>query len=185
MNPSLSKARRRPFLAPLWIAVASAVFAALAAFGAWRAATTTTFIVLRHAEKQLGTIEDPPLAAAGELRAVRLAQMFGERRGAGGIEAIYVSDTRRARQTAAPLAARLRLNPIEIPRGDPRDTIRAATREHRGGAVLIVGHSNTVADIVRRISGRPVAALADDDYSTLYIVTVPTVGRASVLRMSY
>ncbi len=55
----------------------------------------------------MSTIADPPLAAAGERRAERLAQMFGDVKGLGGIDAIYVTDTKRAQQTAAGLASRL------------------------------------------------------------------------------
>ena len=76
---------------------------------AYRSVTHHDRRAVRHAEKALGTIEDPPLSPEGEQRSERLAQMFGERDGAGHLDAIYVTNTRRTQQTAAPLAARLHL----------------------------------------------------------------------------
>ena len=57
--------------------------------------------------------------------------------------------------------------------------------EHRGGRALIVGHSNTVPEIVQKLSGVTVPAIGEDEYDTVYIVTVPTFGKSSVLRMKY
>jgi len=58
--------------------------------------------------------------------------------------------------------------------------------EHPGGRILIVGHGNTVPAIVAALSGAsdipPLGAL---DYGTLYIVTVPRLGHANYLRMTY
>ena len=59
-------------------------------------------------------------------------------------------------------------------------------REQHGGAALIVGHSNTVPRVVAALTARQdIPAMADDDYGTIYIVTVPDVGRASVLQLRY
>ena len=96
--PAIINRHRRPFLLPVWLTFA-AVFAlfvaAVVAFFIYRSATTTTVVVLaRHAEKDLSSIQDPPLSAEGEQRAERLAQMFGRGKGAGRIDAIYVSDAR-------------------------------------------------------------------------------------------
>jgi broad specificity phosphatase PhoE len=145
----------------------------------------TTYIVVRHAEKQLGTIDDPPLAPEGEARAARLARLFGVTSDTGAIAAIYVTDTRRSQQTAAPLAARLRLTPVVVPGRDVEAAIRRARMEHRGGNVLFVAHSNTIPDIVRALAGIEIPAIPDDQYEDLYVVSVPTLGPASVLRMTY
>src|SRR5687767_14647820 len=106
MQPPGITRHRRPFLAPIWVAGAALLMAAAVAYVFYRSMATTTYVVVRHAEKQLGTIADPPLAAEGEARAERLARMFGAGTGIGAIRAIYVTDTRRTQQTAAPLAAR-------------------------------------------------------------------------------
>ena len=112
--------------------------------------------------------------------------MFGGVRGAGRIEGIYVTDARRTQMTAAPLAARLGMRPTVLPASTSAKSVASRVlHEHRGGRALIVGHSNTVPEIVKELSGEAVAPIADDEYDNVYVVTVPTFGNASVLRMKY
>lgn len=174
---------RRPFLAPIWLTFAALLVAAAIALAIYRSATTTTIVVVRHAEKQLGTIDDPPLSPEGEARAERLARLLGDG-SFGGIDAILVTDTRRSQQTAAPLAKRLRLEPEIVPAADV-NVMLAHIREHRGSRVLVVAHSNTVPDIVARLVDEPVPAMADSEYDNLYVVATPTFGPASVLRVTF
>jgi broad specificity phosphatase PhoE len=155
------------------------------AFVGYRSATTTTVVLVRHAEKEVATIDDPPLTAAGERRAERLAQMFGGVKGEGRIEGIYVTDTRRSQQTATPLATRLGLKAETLPNEDVKGLVSRVTRDHRGGTALVVGHSNTLPEIVLELSGIQVPPIADEEYDGLYIVTVPTFGKASLLRLKY
>ena len=111
-SPSLTR-RRRTFLAPLWAMwlLAVGVFAILVAVGSsWHSAATTTVVLVRHAEKQLGAISDAPLSPEGEKRADRLAQMFGDSQEFGRIRKIYVTNTRRTQQTALRLSQRIGLN---------------------------------------------------------------------------
>ena len=59
-------------------------------------------------------------------------------------------------------------------------------RENRGGLALVIGHSNTVPQIVQELSdARQVPAIGEEEFDTMYVVTVPTIGKASVLRMKY
>jgi broad specificity phosphatase PhoE len=185
MQPPVVTRHRRPFLAPFWVMWLIFFLVVAAAVMAYRAATTTTVVVVRHAEKEVATIDDPPLAEAGVRRAERLAQMFGRVKGAGGIEAIYVTDTKRAQQTAAALASRLGIMPTVLRGSDIDGAVKHALRDHRGGRTLIVGHSNTVPQIVRRLSGQSVPDIADEEYDDVYVVTVPSFGRSSVLRLKY
>jgi broad specificity phosphatase PhoE len=155
------------------------------AFLGYRSATTTTVVLVRHAEKEVATIDDPPLTPAGERRAERLAQMFGGIKGEGRIEGVYVTDTRRSQQTATPLATRLGLKAQVLPNEDVKGLVSRVTRDHRGGTALVVGHSNTLPEIVVELSGIKVPPIADEEYDGLYIVTVPTFGKASLLRLRY
>ena len=101
------------------------------------------------------------------------------------MQAIYATKTRRAQATAAPLAARLGL-PVAIADDPPGALARRLRREQHGGVTLVVGHSNTVPQIVAALTSRQdIPAIADDDFGTIYVVTVPDVGRASVLRLRY
>jgi 2,3-bisphosphoglycerate-dependent phosphoglycerate mutase len=186
MKKEHSELRRRPLLTPIWLAalIAIVLLALLAVFVA--SMTTTTVVLVRHAEKELGTIEDPPLTEAGDERAQALARMFGDREGAGRIAGVIVSDTRRSQRTAAPLAERLGIKPAVLNPTDYDAIIGRIRGEYRGRTVLIVGHSNTVPELARRLARTPdVPEIPDAEYGTIYVVTVPTLGRPSILRMTY
>jgi broad specificity phosphatase PhoE len=119
-----------------------------------------SFYVMRHLQKAEG--EDPPLSAEGRTNARRLIGFFA----AEPPRVIYVSTTRRARETAAPLAAKLKLR---MRRYDPADTNGLIARVlAERGPVLIVGHSNTVPEIVARLGGERPAALGDTDYGEVW-----------------
>jgi broad specificity phosphatase PhoE len=182
--PAITR-RRRPFLAPIWLPALLGVIVLVVAVWTYRSVTTTTVVLVRHAEKALSTIDDPPLSPEGEQRSERLAQMFGERDGAGRLDAIYVTNTRRTQQTAAPLAARLHLVPIVLPGADIAATAARILSEHRGGTVLLLGHSNTLPQLVRELSGKQIEPIPENDYGEIYVLSVPRFGGASVLRMKY
>src|SRR5215217_8040766 len=65
------------------------------------------------------------------------------------------------------LARKLRISITSYDPRDPAALIKAAAAVN--GAVLIVGHSNTVPDIVARLGGTPVL-LSDQDYGTVFLV---------------
>jgi broad specificity phosphatase PhoE len=182
--------QRRPFLTPIWlIAIAWVAVIGLAIFAAWEwgTADSTTVVVIRHAEKDLSAgAVDPPLNQAGEARAALLARMFGDAKNLGRVDAIYVSPALRNRLTAAPLAARLGITETVAPADDPRGLARRVLHEHAGGRVLIVGHTDTVPRIVAALSGNPkIPQIGEQEYGTMYIVTVPRIGHANLLRMNY
>lgn len=186
VSPSLTR-RRRTFFAPLWLLAWAGILVLVAAVAYWNSATTTTVVVIRHAEKQIGTIDDAPLSPPGEQRATRLAQMFGDSESFGRVKQIYVSDTRRAQQTAAGLAQRLGLKPVVLEgKASASEVARRVLHENRGGLAIVIGHSNTVPQIVKQLSdARDVPAIGDEEFDTMYVVTVPTIGKASVLRLKY
>jgi broad specificity phosphatase PhoE len=135
--------------------------ALLVAFAAVPAAAQNPVYVMRHLNTPAGQA-DPGLLPEGQRAAEALAAWFGNERPV----AIYVTDYKRTRETVAPLAARLGLAPIVY---DPADTpglvahVRAAH-----GAVLVVGHSNTVPDIVAALGGARPAALGHGDFGDIW-----------------
>ncbi len=182
----LSALRRRPLLTPVWLTLLFGILVVAAGAWLWSSQVTTTIIIIRHAEKELGSIDDPPLSTAGEQRAVVLSRMLGEKSPAGQVDAIFVSDTRRSQRTAAPLAQRLGILLQIYPGRDVQSLVDKVDRQYRGRRILIVGHSNTVPDLVHRLAPRAnVPPMAEDEYDTMYIVTVPTLGPTAVLRLKY
>jgi len=119
--------------------------------------------VMRHLNTPQGE-RDPDLLPEGQRAAQALAGWFGRER----VRAIYVSDFRRTRQTAAPLAARLGLIPIVY---DPADTPGLVARVRAGPhPALIVGHSNTVPDIVEALGGTRPPPLVHADFGDIWRV---------------
>ena len=117
--------------------------------------------VMRHLNTPQGE-RDPDLLPEGR----RAAEALAARLGRTGLRAIYVSDFRRTRETAAPLAARLRLTPIVY---DPADTPGLIARVRAGPQpALIVGHSNTVPDIIEALGGTRPAPLVHADFGDLW-----------------
>lgn len=182
MRKEYASLRRRPFLAPVWLAALAG--ALIVALGIWLlgAASTTTVFVMRHAEKAEAPAEDPPLSPAGEARALELAQHFGRAPKALGFDSIIVSELRRTQETVRPLANRLGIPVIVVPASDPAEAARRALDENRGGRVLIVGHSNTVPAIVEELSGEEVPEMSELEYGVVYVVAVPRFSRAAVTR---
>lgn len=181
--------QRRPFLTPIWLTALGAVLAVgFIGFSIWVWATagSTTIVVIRHAEKIADGGADPALAPAGEARAALLSRMFGSEREVGCIGAIYVSPTLPSRMTAAPLATRLGLTPVVYTDSDAKSLARQVLREHAGARVLVVGRRDTVPEIVAALSGvKHVPPMGEDEYGTIYIVSVPRIGRANIMRMAY
>ncbi|MSO50662.1 MAG: hypothetical protein EXQ49_12330 [Acidobacteria bacterium] len=130
-------------------------------------------IVVRHAERaddgaspgtSMTASPDPELSAAGKARAQKLAAMLGD----AGITAIYTTEYKRTKDTAAPLAAKVGV-PAEVVLARDAAALIAKIKSHKTGAVLVVGHSNTVPAIVKALGGSAVT-MADDEYDSMYFV---------------
>ena len=192
MKSEQASLQHRPFLIPIWLtaiaAIASfAVFIfAVVTVWAWFTANSTTIVVIRHAEKDTANVADPALSPAGEARAALLARLFGNAQGPGRLDAIYVSDTLRSRMTAAPLAARLGIVPIVDGSEQPKGLVRRVLKENSGKRVIIVGHVNTVPEIVALLSDRSdIPKMDEHDFGAMYVVTVPRIGHANLVRLNY
>src|SRR5262245_19970639 len=105
-----------------------------------------TVLLLRHADIDPPPGQAPddwPLNAAGQARAETLAHVAG----GTGITTIYVSPALRTQQTAAPIAAMLGLQPRQVPATLPQ-LVQQVLSEATAAVVLIVGHSNTVPQMI-------------------------------------
>ncbi|GAA3947686.1 histidine phosphatase family protein [Hymenobacter algoricola] len=143
----------------------------------------TTVYVVRHAEKDLTPgLADPPLTPAGELRAQALREQLRPRH----VAAIFTTDTRRTRATAAPLAAARNLTPLVY---DAKNQAALAARirtEYAGKTVVVVGHSNTILETTEALGAvRPAAAVADAEYDYLLEVQLPAAGAPTARARRY
>lgn len=56
---------------------------------------------------------------------------------------------------------------------------------HSGQTVLVIGHSNTVPDIINRLGAGNMPVIDDTEFDNLFVVKVLSQGRASVTRLKY
>lgn len=135
----------------------------------------STIFLVRHAEKTEAS-DDPALSEAGKLRAHELARVLRD----AGIQHIYSTDYTRTRDTAAPLAALLKL---ELELYDPRELAEfAAKLKCRGSRQLVIGHSNTTPELVALLGGDPGEEIDESgEYDRLYIVSIDASGVTSLL----
>jgi hypothetical protein len=114
-----------------------------------------------------------------------LARMFGGEPGAGRLDAIYTSSSPPSPSVAA-LAGRLHVPLRAAPEREPRAVAHRALHEHGGGRVLLMARHDVFSGVVAALSGvADIPKLAAGDYSVVYVVTVPRIGHASLLRLNY
>lgn len=156
-------------------AVATLVLAALPALAA-----PQLIVLARHAERAEDGTKDPAISAAGQARAQALAEALKS----AGIEQVFTTHYRRTQQTAAPLAAARKLQPtvITIKPGEMQAHLQevAAAVNKLDGAVLVVGHSNTLAPLVKLLGGPEVKPVCESSFSHLFLLTPGGEGRRLV-----
>jgi broad specificity phosphatase PhoE len=144
--------------------------------------TTTTFIVLRHAEKE-PTGSDPNLDSDGVLRADELKRILSS----VSVNAIYSTPLNRTRQTVQPLATAKGITISEYPTEKPyAQLVSEIISANRGKTVVIVGHSNTVPEILKQLSNNSfTVTINDSQYDNLFIVSLPEKLHATVTPLKY
>lgn len=162
----------------LFLAAAALLATAVAA-----SAQNAVFVV-RHAERadavtggQTMMATDPDLSDVGKARAKSLAAALKD----AGIKAIYTTEYKRTRQTAEPLAKALGIEVTVVPARDMPgliEKVKAATAN-----VLVIGHSNTVGDVIARLGVTDPVKLTDDDYDNLFVVVRGTT--PSLIRLHF
>ncbi len=131
----------------------------------------TTVWIVRHAEKDLKNPSDPDpvLSLDGQDRAKDLATLLQPKR----VLAVYSTSFKRTRQTAQPTAYGHGVTVQTYDPADPAALAASVLRQHKGGGVLIVAHSNTVLELVEAFGiKRPIPLLSEDDYDYIFSVTL-------------
>lgn len=137
-------------------------------------ADATTIVVTRHAEKATDDPRDPSLSAAGQERARALSVLLKD----ADVAAVYGTQYKRTRQTTDPIAQERSLAFVERPMTAANtatyyaDLAKEVLSASAGKTVLIVGHSNTVPQIVQAFSGKTIAPIEDREYDHLFVIVV-------------
>ena len=143
-----------------------------------------TIFLVRHAERAdtvPGTsptmAADPDLSDAGRARADSLATALKDAK----ITAIYATEFKRTQQTAAPLAKVLGLTVTIVTSKSAPELIDHLKKSK--GNVLVVGHSNTVPEIIKALGVTTPVTIGDNDFDNLFLVRVSSP--PALLRLHY
>jgi 2,3-bisphosphoglycerate-dependent phosphoglycerate mutase len=162
----------------------SILFGVLALLIAVPAAAQSTVFLVRHAERadtQPGATPamgaDPDLSEAGRARAESLATMLKDAK----ITAIFATEFKRTQQTAAPLAKALGITVTTVASNSTADLLKKIRASK--GNVLVVGHSNSVPDVIKGLGVSTPVTIADDEFDNLFLVSRGAT--ASLVRLHY
>jgi len=127
----------------------------------------TTVFLIRHAEKELGDMKDPPLTEQGRLRAKNWATFFTNVE----LDKVYSTDTKRTRDTAKVVADSQGQKIVLYDAGAVVG--EAFLKENFGKSVLVVGHSNTIPEFTNVLIGaQGYKDLDESQYSKVIVVDV-------------
>jgi broad specificity phosphatase PhoE len=134
-------------------------------------------VVVRHAEKASTGGNDPELSVAGQKRAEALACILKDSQ----ITAVFVTELKRTQQTAAPTATAVHLTPTVI---SARHTPELVSKLRAlNGNALVVGHGNTIPDLVKELGITTPITIAEDDYTEMFVVSL--IDPPQLLRLHY
>jgi broad specificity phosphatase PhoE len=132
-------------------------------------ASVSTFYFIRHAEKDRSDPEnvDPELSQKGLGRAMHWAEILNDVK----LDEIYSTDFERTAMTAAPTSVK---KDITVKYYDPQNIdIKQFEVDNLNKKVLVVGHSNTIPEMVNKMIGEDKYPNMDDnDNGSLFIVQI-------------
>jgi broad specificity phosphatase PhoE len=140
-----------------------------------------TVILVRHAERAGGMSADVGISEAGRCRAEALARMLAD----ANVKRIYTSEVARTQQTAEPLATKLHIRPEVVPAKDTEGLVAKLRAGAPDEVVLVVGHSNTVPEIIKALGGGSVPPIGDSEYDLLFVATLTHPNQATVVTLRY
>ncbi len=151
-----------------------------ACFLATATAQPPVIFLVRHAERAAisgNAPSDTGLSRDGQTRAEDLARALKDAQ----ITAIYTSEYKRTKETAVPLAQSLGIQP-EVIQGDDLRSLLRMLKAARGN-VLVVGHSNTLPQIINALGISARVAVTESDYDNLFLVVLERPPR--LIRLHY
>lgn len=137
-----------------------------------QAQKTMKIWIVRHAEKLAidPKDKDPELSEEGKARAEALAKTLKGQK----IDSIFATNYKRTKFTGFPLADKIGTS-VKLYQPDQITTLVKEWKANaRGKNMLIIGHSNTVLEIIEAFGGkRPLKELSEkDDYDYLFELTI-------------
>lgn len=149
---------------------------------------TTTVIFVRHADidQPESATPDAPLNAAGRARAQLFADTLQLADVVAGPDAIYVDETLRTQETAAPLAARIGIEASIADHEDVQGFMNFVLRKDKRKIVLVVTQRDDISPLIEELHGsKNIAPIGADDYDDYFIVSIPWFGKVKTLQLRY
>jgi len=140
---------------------------------------STTIYIVRHAEKDLSDPknQDPELSAEGKLRAADLAEKLKNVK----IDAVFSTKYKRTSQTGADVCRNNGIILQEYDASNFKAISDLIKTKYQNRNILIVGHSNTVLELIEAFGAkRPLDVLKDDDYDFFFEVKIDNMGMAKL-----
>ena len=135
----------------------------------------TVFYLTRHAEKEKSAGKDPLLSEQGQARAIALSELLKD----VSIQHIYATKYQRTQLTAAPTALSKKLD-VSISALPTQLLAAKLIKLHKDETVLVVGHSNTIPEIVNALGVSQEIKIHHDQYGDLFIVALTNSGEVTM-----
>lgn len=144
------------------ISAALSAMVLLSGFAYQVVAAPAEIYLVRHAEKLKSADKDPALSPCGLAQASAMATLIQP-----PLSLIYHSGYQRTQQTAQQVA--LTQETAVLKAYNP-SALAAFAKEikQQDAVVLIVGHSNTTAELIHLLSGLPAPKITEQDYGVIY-----------------
>jgi broad specificity phosphatase PhoE len=122
--------------------------------------------IVRHGEKASTGGNDPDLSPEEQKRADALARILKDSQ----ITSVFVTEFKRTQETAAPTAKATHVSPTVISAND----LGALVEKLRAlnGNALVVGHGNTIPDLLKALAIATPVSIPDDDYAEIFAVLI-------------
>ena len=133
--------------------------------------------IVRHAEKATTGGKDPDLSVQGQERAEALANILTDSQ----ITAVFATEFKRTQETAAPTARAAHVSPTVIPANDI--ALLAKKLRTLNGNTLVVGHGNTIPDLLKALGIATPVSIPEDDYAEIFVVLLGDAPQ--LLRLHY
>lgn len=143
---------------------------------------TQTFYIVRHAEKADNS-EDPELSALGRERAVRLEALMADKQ----LYTVFTSTLKRTILTGTTVTLAQSKPLISLSQKPGADLNKFTARLNRIGGnknILVVGHTNTIPQIVFDLCGQTIAPIPESDFGNIYKV-VKSNNSKTLVQSSY
>lgn len=138
----------------------------------------SAIVFVRHAEKESDS-GDPALTPAGLQRAISLNRELAN----CNVRDVRSTDTQRTRQTATPTAQAAGVG-VDL-YSDSEALCNQLANLTDGRTVLVVGHSNTVPEMLAKLKPGTTATIADNQFDQLFVIVRGADNQTTLIHRTY